>query len=268
MRADPKSGPFPPSSTTVLPGGVPAPYAGLPSSAQSARHPSLLAPELVGRFGETLRANRFTLRNRELLRLEVTRPTILLPLSVVAGIIYFQPDSCPTWSSAAAPTAGASSTPLKSSGPGVCYLHTRGVWWLYYDAGGSGSNLEVLEIAAEDPGVAARYLAEPGVHGETANGAVATATRNITAADALTTHTVPANRDRRSLIIQNTVASGSWLRIGIGTAAASAGAPGSGGGLILGSTQTLTLSGDTLWKGAVSLVPNAGNIVCTIIELV
>lgn len=249
MKIDP-GGKIQPGLTT-LPSfgtsGLPAPHL-TPAFEQSLRHPGLTDPALQSRFGETYRANRFTLRVATVELLTVDRPTIIYPIGVPTAILYYQARTRPAWSSAAVPGASAWDAPLKSKGAGICYLATKGEWFVYYNGAAA---LECALIPAEDPGVAAKYLAETGSH--------TASTPALGHFDELTASPViAANRDRTALLIQNTSGSGgATIQVGLG-ALPTAGIAPAGTGIRLGNNASLLLSGDSLFKGAVYITAVTG----------
>lgn len=224
----------------LLPGQV-NPWGG-----QNNRPLHLQDPTLDGRFGRTLWGNRVTLTGRVMHSITVDRPTILTPVGVCAAIIYYQAEKRPNWSGAAT-TFDVAQAPIKSNGHGICYLAAAGTWYVYLDT--AGTALEVALIPTEDPGLAARFIAEGGNVTATAP-----ATGHLSLAVA-GTGTIAANRDRRAIMLLNTTGSGgntTVIRLGFGTAP-TAGAPPAGTGIALANFGSLMLSGDFCWRGQINV---------------
>ena len=207
-------------------------------------------PVLSGRFGAGIVANRTTLRGRVPLSVTVDRPSIVYPVGIALGAIYYQTQLRPPWQGLGS-TAPPNATMVpafqgyRSTGNGVCLLPTVGEWWLYYDVS-TAAALEVLVIPAEDPSVAARYLAEPGCH--------TAVNTNLTGAGSAV-GTIAANKDRRAFFLQNLTGS-SYLRLGMGTAVtgASVGTPPAGNGYALAPLGVFQFQGDSCYKGAITVI--------------
>lgn len=231
----------------------------MPNPTQPWRDPGLTDTALQQRWGITRRANRLSLPPQQLFSQHFDRPTILVPIGVPNGLIYYQAVTRPGWSSSQSPNPTAASSlrsdaALKSIGPGICLCWAPGEWHFFYD--GSGS-LEVAFVPAEDGSIVARFLQEPGTHA-----AVSANTGQFSAA----AKTVASNRDRKALIVQNTGGAGTIIRVGVGYAAVY-GIPPAGSGIALSSQGTLTLSGDTLWKGDVTIAAS-GATPYEVVELI
>ncbi len=213
--------------------------------------PGLRDPVLQGRFGRGIPNNRQTLRGRTLFTVSVDRPSMLVPLDVVAAPIFYQCSERPPWQGlgTTAPSA-ASTNPLykgeRSMGNGICYFPTVGEWYLYYDVSAAAA-LQFLIVPCEDPGRASKYFAEPGCH---------TAVNTNLTGLANAVGTIAANRDRRAFFLQNLTGGTGVLRLGMGTAvnAASVGAPPAGRGFALSNLGIFQLSGESCYKGAITVV--------------
>lgn len=216
--------------------------------------PGLRDPVLLGRFGQGIVANRQTLRGRTVLTVTVDRPSIVKPLGVALAPIYYQTHLRPPWTGLGTTAPSAASTVpafqgYRSSGNGICLLPTVGEWYLYYDVS-SAAALDILVIPAEDPSVAAKYLAEPGCH---------TAVNTNLTGGASTVGTIAANADRKAFFLQNLTGGSTILRIGLGTAvdAAAAGTPPAGRGYALQNLGVFQLDGESCYKGSITLVADA-----------
>lgn len=214
--------------------------------------PGMRDEALRGRFGEGIRGNRVTILGRRMIELSIDRPSVLVPLGIVTGIIYYQTMERPPWQNlaAAAPSTLTNFTGFKSSGHGVCILPTIGTWFLYYDVV-VGQTVEFIVYPAEDPGIETKFLAEPGCH--TANSIQVSAAINTAA-------TIAANRDRKALELQNNSGGTTIVRLGF-TNAPAVGIPPAGSGLALNTGDTYKISGDTCYKGIVNLIGNGAWLV-------
>lgn len=167
------------------------------------------------------------------------RPTMLIPYDVPTGPFRYAPIKPPP-----ADVFGADGDlfTLRSTGRGVCYFSAAGRWYVKYQ--GSGI-IRFLLIACEDPGLAAQLLALPGNHNAT------TPTTGHVTGLGNATNFIPANINRRALIIQNNGGGGSIVRVGLGSPPDVSAAPPAGAGLRLNSTGSLTLADATLYLGPV-----------------
>lgn len=248
--------PPPPPPPTWQPGpGVPQGGPGAwpvpnPFNPHTARPAGLVAPELEGRFGKTLYPNRITLTNRTIFQVTVDRPSVCTPISTLAALVWYQYEKRPTWRTGAGPQAAPESHALRSVGPGNVYLPAPGEWFLYYDTSTAGT-VDFLVVPTEDPAFASRFLSEPGCHTATAPLA------GFLSGAGGATANVPANRDRKLLIVQNTSGAAAVLRIGIGSAPDVSAAPPLGTGLALQNMGQITFQGEALHKGAIHVGSNA-----------
>lgn len=258
MNTTPKGPPWHPPTVSFAGSGAPPPppAPGAPGASRWGNPPdprNLEPGEIQGRFGRTEYGNRFTLVGSTLTKLTVTRPTILTPIGVPDEIVYYQFGKMPLWRTGNLPEAQAWDAPLKSSGCGICYLYAPGDWYIW---SASTASVDYAQISAEDPGIAVRYLSEPGV--TYLPNAVNAATRHLSGAAGVTV-TIPANRNRRVLVIQNTsdISGNTTLRICVGpTTGFSTAAPAPlsvGNGLALSVLSSFELSGERLWRGAVTV---------------
>ena len=217
---------------------------------QDFRHPDLHHPALAGRFASTDRANRLTLPAKTVVRWHADRPFVLSAISAPTGLIYYQAARAPRWTSTSLPLTDADDAPLVSTGPGVCYLYTAGDWFLFAN---QSTALEVMLVDASDPGVLSRYLSEPGAVRQTA--AITSQKFDLAAG---VTQTIAANRWRRFLIVQNVTGSAVAVRLCFGDTTgfdttAPTGYASAGNGLYLSNGASITLAGETLWKGSLTL---------------
>jgi hypothetical protein len=119
-----------------------------------------LQSELLGRYAETERYNRLAYQGSvtaldQWHEIRVDRPTILLPQGQLDGSVFFRPHGRPVTHA----SGDARRLAQKAVGPGVVFLHAPGAWFLHYHGTGIA---EFLQIAAEDPNIAASLLATPG----------------------------------------------------------------------------------------------------------
>lgn len=267
--------------------GVGGGAGGMPGSI--ARPSNDLTPALVrARFTEAQIPSRLTLTNDNTLNggtahastplitrwwpVEVDRPTIFWPLENINGgqSVDSNTGDPPTisyvgaliqyWPSKIPPTSVGFLDAYVSNRHGICFLSGPGTWWLQHTniQRLASTTITGLLLDCADPATAARLMNEPGCNAA----GVPTTTdgsyyRAVTAA--VTQQLCPANRNRTSLLIQNTgrlnggTVSGSSIRLSFGIAAN----PNSG--ILLGPGGSLTLQGDTLWKGRVFVILDANS---------
>lgn len=169
-------------------------------------------------------------------RLDIDRPCILWPCNVVTEALLYSPVKPTNFSG-----VGENENAIRSTGSGVCYLSGPGVWWVKYLG---ATTISFLLIDAQDPAVAARYLAEGGSN---TNPRVAEVTVN-----AASTALIGANRNRKSIVIQNVSAAASSISLAFGTAAVAS------SGLELTAGSSITLSGDVLSRQAINAIQDGG----------
>lgn len=220
--------------------------------------PHLIADELRGRYGKTEKANRQTLLGQTINRIDISRPSIVVCIGVPTDLIYYQADQRPGWRAVTnedpdSQTGTGSSVfnaPLKSSGSGTCYLPAPGTWYLYPN---QSTSIDVAVVPAEDPAMAGKYLAEGGVsvqNGTPATSVIVTGVANVA-------QSIPANRNRKCLIIQSANATTTPVRLQFGgtiPAAADLAAPNiasTGVGLWLTNQGSITLQGDSCFRGII-----------------
>jgi len=226
--------------------------------------PNLTAERIAAQGAGTHRINFLTLIGNNSpglgwISISVDRPTLIIPATAPADLLLYTPlePGRPTYKS----SNDGDNYALRSSAGGVCYFWAPGVWWIKYRA--SGVNIQVLQVPAEDPSQAGKYLSAPGCHAATPPGNVGnanTAGHLESNGGAANSVSIPANVFRRALWIQNNTlpATTDPVRIGLGavpddgTAGTTAGMA-KGAGLAVYAGGFLQLAGDSLWLGAVVL---------------
>lgn len=218
--------------------------AGGPPAADGPMGGSVTTPELIrARYTKALVTNPFQLTGASAdlsgwVKYSIDRPMVLVPITFpLTGVLYSHPDRIPQ----------VQLNAYRSIGPGILYLSHPGDWWLKY--AGTGT-IDVVLYDASDPAIAARFLQEPGTH------YVTQTTSNVTSN---ITPTILLNRNtaRRGILIQNLNADTSPMRIGLNNVVPTMTL---GVRLSLQYGSSLTLTGDTLTKGAVLAVLESGAV--------
>ena len=184
----------------------------------------------------SLDLNRFAIRQAVWESIVVDRPTILWPLVLPRGVIYYAPNKLTGSTPVSATTNLSESLPQHSTGCGIVYLPTPGVWWLYYD-GATSTPIDCSRIDASDPGVASRYLSEPGcndVNHFNLTGWIVGQSGTL----------VASNRLRKAIMVQNN--STNNVRISLRQVASVS------VGLVLNPQGSVTLDGNTLSRFAIT----------------
>jgi hypothetical protein len=240
MHKIPRSGPGSPSST---------PFQLTPTLIDGTTAPSFVATRLRLDVQPNLAAGtQWTLY-------QVDRPTILVSLqadNLYAGvsdgpIIYY------AWGRK--PTRFAEAQHAEHGG--ICFLSNPGPWWLLLvgqDSAGVSSAVSFVDLVAIDawnPGVAMKWLSEPGPN------AIIQANIHL-ASIAASAQVVGPNRGRIALTIQNVPPAGSAglaVRISVNQAAGYLDALGVGIQLPIGSS--MTFQADSLCRGSIRAIIDA-----------
>ena len=260
MASDKQTLPPPPPVPPGGFGGPPIPWPNsqgfLPASnaVRAMERWSPTTPDLLAaRYVETGRINRLTLRDADGWRsVTVDRPTILVPVGATAaaliGQCWYAPHDIPI-----DPYAGGNeeANAISAFGPGVMYLWAPGRWHVRY-TGTAGRDW--LHVPAEDPGIAVALLSRTGLQD------VIAATNNLAAS---ATAIIAARSDRRGLFIQHNGANSTRLLIGLGFTP-NTGATPLETGILLTPNGSLTLAGDTNYRGVVNLGASATNLTGTV----
>lgn len=150
-----------------------------------------LPDNLLGRYGPTERLNLWTHRGNAVdggwAMITVDRPTMLRPVSQLAGEVLYAPHS----RLVDVGSITAKLAAMRASGPGNVYLWAPGAWWVFYDA---PTPANFVQFGAEDPGIVAAALSEPGCQ-KAVFGSFTPTAANIAEL------VLPANPHRRSLTI-------------------------------------------------------------------
>lgn len=273
-----------PGSSSPMPGGIPSAAGPMGSS-------PLTNPLVAARFSPTLFPTRLTLINDNSanaaglvttpVSVYVDRPTLVVPIDNLNSVgLSYQTNGTLSanaltggqilyWPEKRMPTAGQDA--LVSNRHGICYLSGPGTWWLTLTNVQplAVSSLNCLLLDASDTGTAARILQEPGCNGAlipsaTANSYFQTIVCPGPGVDGTPGRICPASRQRTALVIQNTgtvtgappTTSNRSIRLSFGVNFSTLGGAGSAfirgqTGILLGAGASITLSGDTLFKGTV-----------------
>ena len=166
-----------------------------PRTLLTQRAPESLTPQMIqGRWARTIDLNQFNLTGSTTdhlgwERVSVDRPTILLPLSVLNGVLRACPNMMP-----AAVGANRSENSVRAWNRGALYLWAPGEWFVKYE--NAGGSVRLLRVPCEDATLAAALIFDAGcmVYGFTGvtSSAVAGTVTTLAA----------VNEDRRSLTIQ------------------------------------------------------------------
>jgi hypothetical protein len=259
-----KGPPLPPPSYTPFPaptrpgGGASAFNARSLSGLGAPDAPTLFRNNL-GRWAETERFNRFSVvgNTTQLLgwtAVKVDRPTLLVAKQQASGTVFYRPHAAPIEDG----SGNIYQQALQAFGPGICYLHTPGLWWVKYHA---SISLVFLMVAADDPGLVGQLLTEPGCMLSVCTAFTTNAVANT--AESL----IGANPDRRGLAIYQSQSSTGTVAIGIGTAVPNAIAPNLLGHLIVGAGSNLTLTGEWVYKGQIFVAAQLASVNLAVVEL-
>lgn len=158
--------------------------------------------------------------------------------SGAARVIYYAPNRIPQ----------STDDAQRSKGAGIVYLPNPGQWFLRADRDSTAEAVVVsyLVIDAQDPAVAARYLAESGCHRIRTNSSV-----DVTN---VSTTLLGENRNRTGLLLTCTLPAGggtlSKVRLGFGGAASAS------AGVEIGTTTLTQFAafGEGVWKGSVTAI--------------
>lgn len=217
-----------------------------------------LDQNLLGRYGETEKLNLRQYSGQAWETWNVSRPTILRPLTQCNGVVAYSPIAKPSTYGTLLDFHQA----IHAFGPGLCYLHSPGDWHVWYN-GPAGTSVPVLQIACEDPVLAASMLSDPGFQ-------LVSNTRFTTSAIASTPELlITGNRFRRGLIITGAGPAAQFNLSLVGPAGVPLPSSLSGSQLglqIAGVGSSVSLTGATNWRGAVYVSSNLGSSNLTITE--
>jgi hypothetical protein len=215
-----------------------------------------LPDNLLGRYAQTDRINVWSHPGSAVdggwKAISVDRPTILRPLQQLLGRVFYAPHVSLNALGSITPQLQA----IRASGPGIVYLWAPGIWYVNYDFPGSAN---FAQFGAEDPGIVAAALAEPGFQAFT----FARITTNLTpnTAEQLTGQ----NLFRRSVTI--TVGTPGSPKVAVGFNTTIDALPGSEDGIILsGQGASLTLEGQNLWRGPIFVAASIASVNITLLE--
>lgn len=205
---------------------------------------------LLGRYSETENLNLRQYNGGKWTEFTVSRPTIIKPIRQCEGLVAYVPNEKPRdlgsllgWHQA-----------IQAIGNGVVYLHSPGKWFVWYDRPAT-EYVPVLQIACEDPVLAATLLSDAGSMAPLVTRYTANATANTS--ELLR----PANPFRRGMII---TAGGPTARFSIVLGDSVAANTGVGppatqtGFQLAGQGASLSLVGGQNWRGEVYVACDVG----------
>jgi hypothetical protein len=198
---------------------------------------------------------RITLPDNEWVAIDVDRPVILYVRRPVEGT---DGEAVTLWYNyGAVPVADLDLIAQCSERGGVAFLSGPGRWWVYADlAIANTATVDIID--AFSPGVQSKYLAQPGCNQVRHTNVTVT---SLTVA----TQVAQEQRARIGLTIQNVPTNGGGgtsavvrISIGMPTTWLSTGAAATGRGIRLSLNNSITFSGDTLSRGDVYAIAEAG----------
>jgi hypothetical protein len=214
-----------------------------------------LPANLLGRYGKTDRINVWSHPGSAVdggwKAIAVDRPTILRPLQQLLGRVFYAPHVSLNALGTITPQLQA----MRAAGPGIVYLWSPGIWYVYYDFPGSAN---FAQFGAEDPGIVAAALAEPGFQAFTKGRLTTSATPDTSE------QLVGQNLFRRSFTL-TLAAPGGRLAVSFQNDA-SATAPTQEGLLIANVGGSLTFEGATNWRGPIFVASDIASTNVTYIE--
>lgn len=256
-------------------GGFPAPGGGIPGGGGgsgflrpfgpndggmnrrgfAAQNDPTLPDNLLGRYAPTERINVWSHPGSSVdggwKAITVDRPTILRPLQQLLGRVFYAPHVSLNALGTITPQLQA----MRASGPGNVYLWAPGLWYVYYD---HPTSANFAQFGAEDPGIVAAALAEPGFQAFTKGRLTTSATPDTSE------QLVGQNLFRRSFTL-TLAAPGGRLAVSFSNDA-SATAPTQEGLLIANVGGSLTFDGPNCWRGPIFVASDIASTNVTYLE--